>query len=329
MQKDKLNFKIMNNQDQACSFCIGLTKLFNKNSFESIWALPEAVGKGYCKRIVIQPLCEMVIYDMTFYEDISLFQSQNQSWYTLDFSLGEDTRGHVCLKERMLENKGCGIVIGRRDNSTFNYQAHKRYYGMTIYMHSESLTCFIRNDSIRHLFIKSLDSLPYLYKNKTPLCMTCILHDILHCRYPNDLKIMYLEAKIMELLAVYMEFTSYENTKTSHSLKHSKEDIDSLYKAKKILDEDVVFPPTLNKLAKLVCLNEYKLKNGFKELFGMPVHAYVIDKRLEIARQLMASKRLRVTEVALLVGYSDSSHFASKFRKKYGMNPSEYLKCHI
>ena len=78
-------------------------------------------------------------------------------------------------------------------------------------------------------------------------------------------------------------------------------------------------------LSKRVCLNEFKLKKGFKELFGVPVYTYVLDKRLELARDLL-EKKLYVSDVANLVGYGNMSHFAAAFRKKYGVNPSDYIK---
>ena len=130
----------------------------------------------------------------------------------------------------------------------------------------------------------------------------------------------------MELLAVYLDEVVLENNVLNSLQGFSKDDLERLHQAKNILDGNIVSPPTLSRLAKLVCINEFKLKTGFKKLFGMPVHSYVINKRLEMARFLLENKKLRVTEAALLVGYSDASHFAEKFRKKYGLNPSEYMR---
>lgn len=110
------------------------------------------------------------------------------------------------------------------------------------------------------------------------------------------------------------------------SIKLSANDIEALHEAKRILDAQIASPPTLAGLAKLVFLNEFKLKKGFKELFGLPVHAYVIDRRLELVRNLLENKKMKVTEAVQLAGYSDASHFAGKFRKKFGFNPSEYTK---
>ncbi|WP_081774628.1 helix-turn-helix domain-containing protein [Brevibacillus agri] len=47
---------------------------------------------------------------------------------------------------------------------------------------------------------------------------------------------------------------------------------------------------------------------------------------MEKAKLLLERERISVSEAALLVGYSNFSHFASIFRKTYGINPSLYGK---
>lgn len=153
-----------------------------------------------------------------------------------------------------------------------------------------------------------------------------ILHDIEDCRLSPDVKRLYLEAKTLELFAILIHETILEDTVTRISPKLSREDIVSLRKAKHILDDDIAHAPSLTHLARLTQLNEYKLKNGFRELFGTPVHAYVIDRRLETARSLLEKGDLTVTETTRRVGYGDLSRFAERFRKKYGVTPSEYRK---
>ena len=135
-----------------------------------------------------------------------------------------------------------------------------------------------------------------------------------------------MEGKLLELVAVYLNETVYQTAKIPPSLPLSSDDMKSLYKAKEILDESLAQPLPLSRLANRVCLNEYKLKKGFKELFGVPVYTYVLDQRLELARLLLEEKKLRVSDVAGLVGYGNMSHFAAAFRKKYGINPGDYLK---
>jgi len=92
----------------------------------------------------------------------------------------------------------------------------------------------------------------------------------------------------------------------------------------------------LLELARLAGLNDYKLKLGFKELFGTTVFGYVRALRMDEARKILEQGEGNVSEAALMVGYHNISHFAALFRKTYGYNPSELGKanaaaqaCHL
>lgn len=135
-----------------------------------------------------------------------------------------------------------------------------------------------------------------------------------------------MEGKLLEFLAVYLNEMIYEETILSSNYSSlSRQDIKSIYDAKNFLDQSFVAPPTLAALSRIICLNEFKLKKGFKQLFGQTVHTYVVDKRLELAKQLFEEKHLNVGEAASHIGYANASYFALAFRKKFGISPSEYL----
>jgi len=98
-------------------------------------------------------------------------------------------------------------------------------------------------------------------------------------------------------------------------IKHAKEHL------LKNLDE----APTIKELSKLAGLNEFQLKAGFKEIYGNTVYGYLLDHKLDHARVLLDSKKLKVNEVAAQIGYSNTSHFIAAFRKKFGITPKKYL----
>ncbi|MEM6612988.1 MAG: AraC family transcriptional regulator, partial [Cyanobacteria bacterium P01_C01_bin.72] len=87
-------------------------------------------------------------------------------------------------------------------------------------------------------------------------------------------------------------------------------------------------PPSLIELARQVGLNDFKLKRGFREEFGQSAFKYLHDYRLEQAKHLLAQGEMKVQEVALRVGFESRSYFAIAFRKKYGVNPKQYMKNH-
>jgi AraC family transcriptional regulator len=58
----------------------------------------------------------------------------------------------------------------------------------------------------------------------------------------------------------------------------------------------------------------------------MPPQRYHTRQRIERAKTLLAERRRSVTEVGLIVGYSEASAFSSAFRRVSGLTPSSYRR---
>ncbi|MDO7907013.1 AraC family transcriptional regulator [Paenibacillus sp. JX-17] len=61
----------------------------------------------------------------------------------------------------------------------------------------------------------------------------------------------------------------------------------------------------------------------FKELIGMPVQTYIIQKRIERAQHMLQHAGMNVTEVAEALGYRDIFFFSRQFKQHTGKSPSE------
>ncbi|XOK58357.1 helix-turn-helix transcriptional regulator [Paenibacillus elgii] len=83
-------------------------------------------------------------------------------------------------------------------------------------------------------------------------------------------------------------------------------------------------PPSLLALSRKISLNDYKLKIGFKEVFGMTIFEFVRQQRMEKAMLLPENGTLNVSQAASLV--DNFRHFAAFFKKTYGVNPSDYAE---
>ena len=84
-------------------------------------------------------------------------------------------------------------------------------------------------------------------------------------------------------------------------------------------------PPSLAALASEVGISLKKLKEGFKQIYGDSVYAFLFDYKMEVARKLLETGKYNVNEVGLKVGYSTASHFIAAFKKKYNTTPKQYL----
>ncbi|MGF1540836.1 MAG: helix-turn-helix transcriptional regulator [Pleurocapsa sp.] len=83
-------------------------------------------------------------------------------------------------------------------------------------------------------------------------------------------------------------------------------------------------PPSLSSLARQVNLNEFSLKQGFKQVFDTTVFRYLHQHRLEMARQLLVNSDLNIQIISQQVGFANRSYFAQAFRQKFGVNPKQY-----
>lgn len=86
------------------------------------------------------------------------------------------------------------------------------------------------------------------------------------------------------------------------------------------LSEDLA----LATLASLVGLSSNHFCTAFRESTGEPPHKFLVRRRITRAQELLADRRMSVTDVALSTGFSSSAHFTTSFRKAIGLTPSAY-----
>jgi AraC family transcriptional regulator len=92
------------------------------------------------------------------------------------------------------------------------------------------------------------------------------------------------------------------------------------------IDEHLAEDVSLSSLAELVDLSPYHFSRVFKQSFDTPPHRYLTNRRIERAKNLLASRKLTVTVIALNVGFSETSSFTSAFRKVTGETPTDYRR---
>jgi AraC-like DNA-binding protein len=80
------------------------------------------------------------------------------------------------------------------------------------------------------------------------------------------------------------------------------------------------------KLAQLVGLSEAHFARAFKESTGQSPHKFVIERRLERGKRLLADTQDSIAQIALDCGFADQAHFARSFSQHYGSSPSALRK---
>lgn len=149
-----------------------------------------------------------------------------------------------------------------------------------------------------------------------------VLTEIFNFNLSPSLESLYTKGKVYELLSIF--FSKKEGDDNCPFLK-DEANVKKIIMAKKIIIEHVAKPPSLQELAQMIELPLKKLKDGFKQIYGNTVFNFLLNYKMELAREMIESKKYNVSEISDLIGYSTPSHFITAFRKKFGTTPKKYM----
>jgi AraC-like DNA-binding protein len=136
---------------------------------------------------------------------------------------------------------------------------------------------------------------------------------------------VYLEALAMQLLCHTVTELSLRAAHT-HSASIPPRDLKRIYEARDYLAQHYACPPTIPQLARMVGMNQTKLKAGFKQAFQLTIYAYILQRRMEATAQLLAEREFSVAEIAYRVGYEYPANFSCAFKRYYGCSPRQWKR---
>jgi AraC-like DNA-binding protein len=152
------------------------------------------------------------------------------------------------------------------------------------------------------------------------LALHTAIREVLGCRFVGPLKKLFLYSKALEILVLQAD--AFEQAQAPRRHARTEYDQERLLFARDYLIQHLALPPSLPELARLAGLNEFKLKKGFKEMFGQTVFGYLSDYRLADAKAQLQECRKTASELAFELGYSSVQHFSAAFKKKFGVSPT-------
>ncbi|WP_028696444.1 helix-turn-helix transcriptional regulator [Pseudomonas cremoricolorata] len=94
-------------------------------------------------------------------------------------------------------------------------------------------------------------------------------------------------------------------------------------RARELLDSQLANPPSLEALASAVNLSPFHFARVFRQATGLPPHAWLKQRRLSRARELLRHATSAL-EVSCLLGFADQSHLTRQFKQAYGVTPGAY-----
>jgi AraC-like DNA-binding protein len=149
--------------------------------------------------------------------------------------------------------------------------------------------------------------------------MLRLISDIKSTDLHAPMRNLMIQSKLLELLALQIGQVRGPVQRDSEL---RADEVEKLYKLRSFLDSNFLSDLTLSQLSRTCLLNEFKVKRGFKALFGQTVFGYLRKLRMDYAQRLLLDSKLTVEEVASELGYEHAQHFSTAFKKFTGRNPS-------
>lgn len=147
-----------------------------------------------------------------------------------------------------------------------------------------------------------------------------VINMIVQCPFKGLTRYLFIESKILELLALQLE----QLTTSARRLTFSKVDIEKFAAVRAYIENMYLEPLSINGLCKIFSLNEFKLKKGYRELYHTTVFGHINSLRMDKARQLLSQQNMSISEIADIIGYKNIGSFSAEYKRRYGYAPGKY-----
>lgn len=243
-----------------------------------------------------------------------------------------------CIKGSMnfsFHNGSYNMPLAEGENCFFYNPNEILKPRITAEKESQLLFLFCSLEKIHQLFLESTNELEFLNsenvnrkiykKDQIKSNLSLVLKQILDSNDKGATGDIFRYAKSLEILSLYFARQAKEDN-TSCPYIQDEDSIQKIKQAKDILVSRMKNPPVTSVLATEVGLNEHRLKEGFKSLYGSTLFQYLLDYKMNQGKTMLDTGNFKIKEVAYELGYTNPSHFISAFKSKFDITPKKYIQ---
>lgn len=295
--------------------------------------LPSHRCSGSIQRWRLRPGLDLVVHDVGFREKtvVERDHTHGQSQLGLSFCLSGQIRGDSPQSQQPLEFQAGQVSLGviNSDRRRFEYAAQQRVSLVHLHVQPEAIGIANR-EAVEELpkplatAIAGRDRPSYFQSGAMTPLMTATVRQLLQCPFQGLSQRLYIEGKALELVSLYFDQLLSGDRSQPPGSHLNRDETERIYYARDILLNRIDNPPTLQELAHQIGLNDRKLKQGFRKVFGTTVFGYLHNHRMQQAQQLLLMPGTTIASVAHAVGYRSPEAFSVAFRRTFEISPKAY-----
>ena len=208
---------------------------------------------------------------------------------------------------------GSVTVVGPEDETIFSVQGH-----------ADILQLFLPVRSIcRALGSDKQPAIASRFQEHDPEIERCALQALIaarKCETQDDLRLAEIASRLAARLA------DQALTPTPHRVGGLPPH--RLRRIQELVAHHLATPgagsPSLDELASEAELSVFHFARAFRKTVGATPHAYVLRRRLELARTMLATSSRPIAEIARQTGFTSQAHFSDRFRREIGVTPGRF-----
>jgi AraC-like DNA-binding protein len=293
--------------------------------------LPPDIGTGYIKAIELANGLQVLINECVTYQDVSFKrETAVDESYTLRFDEVKNVKALTIQIDNDTLNDEDLIYSGAfLTNSLFDFE-----YTATAGAEDRCINIFFTAEWLKNnVGITSSDE---AFKEYLSLKTATLNFEVLNFEYRalmeeifeiNEQLPMYkvvIQNRVMLLIEKF-----FRSILSKMGDKYKAVNINDTSIKRVMLIESILVsnlsapPPTIPLLARKAMMSETKLKNLFKQVYGLSLYEYYQKNRMLRARQLLRTKKFSVKETGTALGFKNLSNFTIAYKKEFNVLPSE------
>jgi AraC-like DNA-binding protein len=306
------------------------SKILKTKANNHYLTMPVSVGTGYVYARIINEAMSFLVMNVKFNDDVVLLRKKveevNLLLYFLQVNVAEfyKIKTDVDKAEHKKNIKRRTIFL-----SSTNYPLEVTYSKGTtvkligIYFKSSLVRKFVKKDVFHYLSEYSQSRLKDHDVKTISEEEDKLLKEIFETDLAEEFGRLVLYNRILLLVEKILNRFLLTELPASKTKKLRRKDMEGLKEVEFILSKKELEKfPTIKELSRVALMSSSKLKNRFKEVYGMKLYEFYNYNRLLKAKRWIESGETNIKEAAHRIGFSNLSNFSKAFKKEFGLLPS-------
>lgn len=307
--------------------------LISQRESEEIYRLNDPVGEGIMKHTHIAKGIELVYSELESYSPN--YQAEKREVDGIEVMYIVDGHGEFELLNRQVVSgeKGDIMIFNSKTGVKKAVLGKSGMNCISLILFTDDTVDFL-NDFFGVIDFNASDFFYEVRKSDCTVSFPCteLLENLFleMLQLPDRFSKFEIKLAVIQAVLIIMQKCAQKYNKAE------KRDVMDLYfsgvtgrkvqNVRRIINSNLDKEISIEELALKVNLNRTTLQQVFKKMYGLTISEYRTKARIQLAKNLLVSTNLSITEISGQCGYANASKFSEVFKKNEGMLPREWRK---